>query len=198
MKIIIVGSSGTIGRKVTADLEKDHEVIKVGSRSGDLRADITKPESVEALFQSTGGFDALVSIAGTGHWGPLKTMTPEDFEKGLRSKLAGQINLVLIGQRYVNRKGSFTLTSGILSDDPVLGSVNFTAINSAVNGFALAASMELDNGVRINVVSPGVVENSPELFPEFPGHIPVRMERVVQAYRKSVLGIATGKVITVW
>lgn len=27
MKIIIVGSSGTIGRKVTADLEKDHEVI---------------------------------------------------------------------------------------------------------------------------------------------------------------------------
>jgi nucleoside-diphosphate-sugar epimerase len=30
MKIIIVGSSGTIGRKVTADLEMDREVIKVG------------------------------------------------------------------------------------------------------------------------------------------------------------------------
>lgn len=198
MKIIIVGAEGTIGRKVTANLEKDHEVIKVGRNSGDIHADITQPESVEALFRKTGAFDALVNISGTGHWGPLKTMTPAHFQKGLNSKLGGQINLVLIGKDYVNAKGSFTLTTGILSDDPVFGSANLAAVNGAVNSFVLAAAGELEHGVRINAISPGVVEDSPEMFNDFPGHIPVSMDRVVNAYRKSVLGIMSGQVIRAW
>ncbi len=32
----------------------------------------------------------------------------------------GQINLVLIGQHYIRAKGSFTLTSGSLAEDPVV------------------------------------------------------------------------------
>jgi translation initiation factor 2B subunit (eIF-2B alpha/beta/delta family) len=32
-------------------------------------------------------------------------MTPEDFKKGIDSKLLGQVNLVLIGQHYINPKG---------------------------------------------------------------------------------------------
>ena len=195
MKIIIVGATGTLGRKVTADLEKDHEVIKVGTKSGDIQADLTNAESIEAMFKKAGSFDALVSAAGSGHFGPLNKMTGADFQKGLNSKLLGQINLVLIGQHYINSKGSFTLVSGVLSDDPVPNSVNIAAVNSAVNGFVKAAALELENGVRINAVSPGVVEDSPQLFDAFPGHMPVSMERVVYAYRKSVLGHITGQII---
>ncbi|WP_026464264.1 short chain dehydrogenase [Adhaeribacter aquaticus] len=195
MKIIIVGGAGTIGNKVTADLEKDHEVIKVGRTSGDIQADITQPESIEVMFKTIGSFDALVSISGTGHFGPLKTMTAADFQVGLQSKLLGQVNLVLIGQHYINPKGSFTLTSGILSEDPVFGSANLAAVNAALNSFAMAAALELENDVRINVVSPGVVEDSPELFGAFPGHMPVSMPVVVNAYRKSVLGVVNGQVI---
>lgn len=36
MKIIIIGATGAIGKHITAALQKDHEVIKVGSKSGDL------------------------------------------------------------------------------------------------------------------------------------------------------------------
>lgn len=195
MKIIIVGATGTLGKKVTADLEKDHEIIKVGSKSGDLQADLTNPNSLREMFEKVGSFDALVCAAGGGHFGPLKDMTTADFQKGLNSKLMGQVNLVLIGQHYINPKGSFTLVSGVLSDDPVENSVNLAAVNSAINGFVKAAALELENGVRINVVSPGVVEDSPQLFNAFPGHKPVSMERVVYAYRKSVLGHITGQVI---
>jgi len=198
MKIIIVGATGTIGSKVNANLEKDHEVIKVGSQSGDLQADITDPESLENLFEETGSFDALVSATGAAHFGPLQEMTAEDFDMGLQSKLLGQVNLVLTGQHYINPKGSFTLVSGILSEDPVADSVNVSAVNSAVNGFVKAAALELENDVRINAVSPGVVEDSPELFDAFPGHTPVAMNRVVKAYRKSVLGISNGEIIKVW
>ena len=195
MKIIIVGATGTLGKKVTADLEKGHEIIKVGTKSGDIQADLTNAESIEAMYNKVGSFDALISAAGSGHFGPLNKMTGADFQKGLNSKLLGQINLVLIGQHYINPKGSFTLVSGVLSDDPVPNAVNLAAVNSAVNGFVRAAALELENGVRINAVSPGVVEDSPQLFDAFPGHIPVSMERVVYAYRKSVLGHITGQII---
>jgi NAD(P)-dependent dehydrogenase (short-subunit alcohol dehydrogenase family) len=198
MKIIIVGATGTIGSKVTEDLEAEHDIIKVGSQSGDIQADITKPESIKKLFEEVGSFDALINAAGSGFFGPLKEMDHEDFQIGLNSKLAGQANLVLTGQHYINPKGSFTLISGILSDDPVFASANLAAVNGAINSFVIAADQELENDVRINAVSPGVVEDSPEMFDAFPGHNPVAMDRVVTAFRKSVLGSISGEVIKVW
>ena len=197
MKIIIVGATGTIGKHITAALEKDHDVIKAGSKSGDLQVDISSPDSIRRFYEQTGNFDALVSATGTGHFGPLNTMTDADFRVGINSKLMGQVNLVLIGQHYINTKGSFTLTSGIMSHDPVLLGANLSAVNGGINGFVKAAAIELENGVRINAISPGVFEESPEYFPFFAGHIPVKMHKVTQAYVKSVLGALTGQVISV-
>lgn len=198
MKIIIVGATGTIGKHITTALQKDHEVITAGSKSGQIQVDITSPGSIEKFFEQTGKFDALVSATGNGHFGPLKTMTDADFRIGINSKLMGQINLVLIGQHYINPKGSFTLTSGILSDDPIVLGANLSAVNGAINGFITSAAVELENGVRINTISPGVFEESPEYFPYFPGHVPVAMDKVTQAYIKSVLGFGTGQVIKVY
>ena len=198
MKIIIIGATGTIGKHITSALQKDHEVIKAGSKSGDLQVDITSPESIERFFEQIGKFDALVSATGSAHFGPLNTMKDADFRVGINSKLMGQINLVLTGQHYINPKGSFTLTSGILSHDPILLGANLSAVNGAINGFVKSAAIELDNGVRINAISPGVFEESPDYFPYFSGHIPVKMDRVTQAYIKSVLGALTGQVIEVY
>lgn len=198
MKIIIVGATGTIGKKVTAELAKRHEVVKVGSTKGDINVDILSAASIEKMFKTVGSFDALVSATGSGHFGPLPDMTIDNFKIGLNSKLLGQISLVLIGQNFINPKGSFTLTSGILSEDPVANGANLSAVNGGVNGFVVGAAIELKNGVRINAVSPGVVEDSPGYFPFFQGHIPVKMDRVVAAYVKAVEGSLTGQVIKVY
>ncbi|MGO4291909.1 short chain dehydrogenase [Chitinophaga sp. RAB17] len=197
MKIIIVGASGTIGKHVASSLEKDHEIIRVGSKSGDIQTDITSPASIENLFKQAGAFDALVCTAGDAYFGPLKNMTDKEFRIGVESKLMGQINLVLIGQHHINPKGSFTLTAGVLTNDPVVSGANPSAVNGAVEAFARAAAIELENGVRINAVSPTVVEESPAYFPYFPGHIPVTMKQVVYGYLKSILGAGTGQVIKV-
>lgn len=198
MKIIIVGATGTLGKKVTAALQGQHQIITAGSKSGDLQVDITSTESIEAFYKKTGKFDALVSVTGSGHFGPLNTMTPDDFKKGIDSKLLGQVNLVLIGQHYINPKGSFTLTSGILSNDPVLYGANLSTVNGALNSFVIAAAIGLENDVRINAISPGVVEDSPEYFDAFPGHIPVTMDRVVAGYLRSVFGAGTGQVVEIF
>jgi len=198
MKIIIVGGTGTIGKKVAGAFEKDYNVIKAGSKTGDVHLDIISPESIEQFYKEVGPFDALISATGEGHFGSLGNMTDKDFRIGINSKLMGQINLVLIGQHFINPKGSFTLTSGILSEDPVVAGANLSAVNGAINSFVRAAAIELNNGVRINAISPGVVEDSPSFFPYFPGHIPVPMPKVVNGYVKSVLGALTGQIITIF
>ena len=197
MKIIIIGATGTIGKHVVKALETNNEIVKAGSKSGDKTVDITNLDSIKRFFDAAGPFDALVSTTGDAHFGPLSEMTDAQFRVGLNSKLMGQINLVLIGQHYIKPKGSFTLTSGSLSDDPVVLGASVSAINGALNSFVHAAAIELQQGVRINTVSPGVVEASPGYFPFFPGQIPVSMHRVAQAYVKSVLGAQTGQVYKV-
>ena len=193
MKIIIIGANGTIGKHVVKALETGNEIIKVGLKSGDYQLDISDTRSIKDLFEKVGQFDALISTTGDAHFGPLKDMTDSEFRIGLNSKLMGQINLVLIGQQYINPKGSFTLTSGSLSEDPVTFGASVSAINGALDSFVKAAAIELENNVRINAIGPGVVEESPQYFPYFPGHIPVTMPRVAKAYVKSVLGAQTGQ-----
>lgn len=197
MKIILVGASGTMGKHLVGAFEKEHEVIRVNSKGGDIQADITSPESIEAMYKQAGAFDALICTAGPTYVGPWKKMTPVEFRKGLEGKLIGQINLVLIGQHYINPKGSFTLITGALADEPQLNFANASASNGAVESFVRAAAIELANGIRINAVSPAVIENSPQYFPYFPGDVPVTMKALEFGFRKSVFGAGTGKVIKV-
>ncbi len=50
---------------------------------------------------------------------PFTEMTPEAYQKGLQDKLMGQVNLVLLGQTQAAEGASFTLTTGILSEQPI-------------------------------------------------------------------------------
>jgi NAD(P)-dependent dehydrogenase (short-subunit alcohol dehydrogenase family) len=195
MKIIMVGAFGTMGEHLSKTFENEHEIIKVGTKSGDVQVDITSTESIENMFRKVGEFDALISTAGPSYVGSWETLTDETFRKGVEGKMMGQINLVLIGQRYINPKGSFTLITGALSHDPQLNFANASAANGAVDGFVRAAAIELKNGIRINAVSPTVIENSPQYFPYFPGDIPVTMKKLEFAFRKSVFGANTGQII---
>ena len=135
MKIVIVGATGTMGKYLASAFEKEHEIIKVGSKGGDIRADITSPASIENLFKQTGSFDALICTEGPSYVGPWKMMTDKEFRKGIDGKLMGQVNLVLIGQHYINPKGSFTLIAGALTNEPVLKFANASAANGAVEAF---------------------------------------------------------------
>jgi len=195
MKIIIVGASGTMGKYLTSAFKKEHEIVRVGSKSGDVQVDITSPEEIENFFKQVGPFDALISTAGPTFVGPWKKMTDKEFRKGVEGKMMGQINLVLIGQHYINPKGSFTLITGSLTHEPQLNFANASAANGAVEGFVRAAAIELGNGIRINAVSPTVIEDSPQYFPYFPGEIPTTMKQLEYGFRKSVFGANTGQVI---
>lgn len=199
MKIIVVGGTGTLGRAVVRALGERHEVVSVGRTSDEHRVDITDTESVTALFKSIGSVDAIVSTAGSLHFGALADTTPEQFNQGLQDKLLGQVRLALIGQHYLNDGGSITLTSGIVAQEPIRNGSNATTVNAAIEAFATAAAVELPRGLRINVVSPTYVDESAEVYgPFFPGFESVPVAKVALAYVRSIEGPQTARTYRVW
>lgn len=195
MKIIIVGASGTMGKHLATAFKTEHEVITAATKGCDIDVDITDTSSIEKMFRQVGPFDALISTAGPTFVGPWQKLTDTEFRKGVEGKMMGQINLVLIGQHYINAKGSFTLISGALARKPQLHFANASAANGAIEGFVRAAAIELPQGIRINAVSPTVIEASPQYFPFFPGDIPVTTQQLEFGFRKSVFGAHSGQII---
>ena len=199
MKILIIGGKGTIGKKVSDHFSKNHEVLIAGRNSGDISVDITDNQSIAAMFESAGNVDSVVCIAGDAKWAAFDSMTEEDFYIGLKNKLMGQVNLVRIGQKYLNAGGSFTLTTGILADHPVVLTTSAAMVNGGIHSFVKAVSLELRNGIRINVVSSGLVEDAIDKYEAyFPGHNPIPMNKVINGYVKSVEGKGTGEIIRMY
>ena len=198
MRIFVIGASGTIGSAVTEELKPRHEVITGGRHSGDVRLDVHDSASIRAAFEELRSVDAVVSATGAVKFGPFEELEAADYVMSLRNKLLGQVNLVLIGRDYVSERGSFTLTSGVLDVDPIVGGTAASMANGAINAFVLAASIEMPSGQRINAVSPGVIEESMGHYgPFFRGFEPVPARRAALAYSKSVEGARTGHVFRV-
>ncbi|NKB61336.1 MAG: short chain dehydrogenase [Gammaproteobacteria bacterium] len=198
MKIILIGASGTVGQAALEALSPRHEIITVGRTGGDIQIDIERVENIRAMYKQVGKIDAVVCSIGDGHFGPLSEMKGHHVMLGINRKTLPQINLVLEGLDYVNDAGSFTLTTGVLNRDPIIGGAAAAAANGALDSFVTAAAIDMPRRIRINVVSPEILEASREKYDGFfRGHRHVSNEEVGRAYCKSVEGALTGRVFIV-
>ncbi len=199
MRILVVGGTGLVGQAALSGLRAGHELVIAGRSSGDVRVDLMEEASVAAMYKKVGQVDAVVACAGHSHFGPLVDMTPKHFLDGLKDKLMGQINLVLLGMGHVKDGGSFTLTSGLLTSEAIRQGSNAAAIDGAIDSFVISAAIEMPRGLRINAVSPGLLQTATKKYDGyFPGHRPVSDAEVGLAYAKSVEGAVTGQVIKCW
>jgi len=198
MRILVCGAEGTVGKAAISGFSKNHEIIKAGRKSGDVHVDVMDEASVRAMYQKLGKVDAVVVATGHSFFGPVHGMTPTQFLDGLKDKVMGQVNLVLLGIDHLNDAGSFTLTSGILSRDPVRQGANAAACDGSLDAFVIGSAIEMPRGIRINAVSPGLLADAAKKYDGyFPGHVPVSDERVGFAFAKSVEGAITGQIICV-
>jgi NAD(P)-dependent dehydrogenase (short-subunit alcohol dehydrogenase family) len=107
----------------------------------------------------------------------------------------GQINLVRAALPHIADKGSFTLISGVLTDEYVYTGTGGTTINHMVEGFVKAAAVELPRGVRINCISPTVLAESVAYHAYFTGFRPAPAEEVAFAYLRAISHPITGRVL---
>ena len=194
MKIIIVGASGRIGSEVAEALSAKHELIRVGTRSGDMLCDYTDSVSVRGMFEQIGSFDALISVVGGDSvFRGYRDLGDDDFRFGFERKFLGQVRLVRLGEKYARDKGSFTLSSGFLSHYPNDASIATGPLNAAVDTFVKNTAPLLPRNLRLNVVSPApVVEPGQERLGL------VTADQAAEPYVRAVDGDFTGQVLRVW
>ena len=194
MKVIVLGATGKIGREIVRALEPRHEVVEVGSRSGEIRVDYTDMKSTRTMFDTVGRFDSLACVVGGDSvFKPYDQLQDEDFEVGFRRKFLAQLNLVRLGADYVNDGGSFTLSSGFLSHYPNDASVATGPFNAAVDSLVRSVAPLLKRGTRLNVVSP-----APVVPPDRVGVGLISAEQAAQHYVQSIEGDFTGRILRAW
>jgi len=196
MKVIIIGASGQIGNAVAELLGPDHEVVRVGHSKGRHTVDLGSIRSIEALFKKVGKCDAVICTAGLSRFAKLTEATEDDFVFSLNHKLMGQVNLVRIAQDYLRSGGSITITTGLLAREPWPGTVPTATVNAGLEGFVRAAALDLEQGVRINAVSPILVTETAENL-SLPVGGSMRARETAKAYQVSLEGDMTGQVLDV-
>lgn len=194
VKVLVIGASGLVGGSAAEALEAAGCEVLRSSRSSDLPVDLRDPDSIEDLFRHVGQVDAVVVAVGSVPFKPLAELARDDFVSGFYGKAQAQVDVVQFGTPYVSDAGSFTLTTGILAREPIRTGAASSLANGAVEAFMMAAATELPRGIRINVVSPTVLEEATAYHASFPGFAQVPAATVGQAYVKAVKGVQTGQV----
>lgn len=201
LSVMIIGASGRVGGAACAELQKRHRVITAGRQSGDIRIDITDPDSIERAFVEAGSLDAVIVASGRVQFSPLDRHQPSKLDDsahavGIHDKLLGQVNVAYSARDQLNANGSITLTSGISNVEPTPGSISPSLVNGALDAFVTAAALEMPRGIRLNAVSPTVLTNSLEEYGHFfRGMRPVDSSDVGLAYARCVESRIRGWVV---
>ena len=195
--IIVVGATGKLGRVVVEGLQKDYEVIRAGRSGPDLKIDAFDFESVSDILASVGPFDGLVSCIGGTPFKTFEELTMDDFAAGLSTKCFSQLNLAKAAIPFLSENGSITLTSGIIGDEPIIAGSCAAAANGALNMCVSTLAAEYAGKLRINVVSPSIIENSVDHYGMlFDGFEPTSNESIIHAYRRTISAPITGRVMS--
>lgn len=196
MKVLVVGSSGTIGKQVTKLLkEKGHEVIGA-SRSTTPALDITSPSNIGTFYSNLGEVDAIICTAGDAAFSFLNKVSDKEIQLTVNSKLLGQVNLVRKGLNNLRPGGVFVITGGILAYSPIPQTSLIAMVNAGLEGFTRAVALELTEGRRIVIVHPDWVAETAAKIGMDPSPFP-DAAKTAKAYLEALEGTKNGEPIFV-
>jgi len=141
-----------------------NEIIGAGGKAIAVQGNVSVSADVKKLFAETksayGNVDILVNNAGVFKFEPLEAVTEEEFQRQFNTNVLGTL---LASQQAVRnfgeRGGSIINVSSVVSDNPMAGSVVYSATKGAVDMIAGALSKELGSKkIRVNTIAPGGVE----------------------------------------
>ena len=153
------------GYRVCVTYSKDEESAKLAQESGleVFRADVSCETDVIALFKTIGNVDILVNNAGVSLIKQIQDVSYEEFNRLMAVNVGGAF---LCAREAA--KGMIDRQSGLIVNiSSVWGEVGgscesvYSASKAAHIGFTKALAKELGwSGVRVNCISPGVIDTS--------------------------------------
>ncbi len=161
-------------------------IRKAGGDGAVVSGDLGSPEGVReivagarAALGSKFRLDVLVNNVGIYPTGPLEGFDPDSFDEVLRVNLSGCHRLIQMLHPNL-RKGGSIINIGYAGIDSLTATTHNTAYMISKSGLLIltkSLAMALGpRGIRVNMVSPGILTNSVEL-PDDPADF-IPMERL--------------------
>jgi 3-oxoacyl-[acyl-carrier protein] reductase len=178
---IVTGASSGIGKATALRLAADFSSIALvardagkleevaaairakGRRALAIEQNLGVPSAagiaVERTLAEFGRIDALLNVAGAVPGLDVFQMTDEQWDGGIAVKFHGARRLTIKAWESLKAsKGAVVFTSGNAAVVPRAGAAAVGSINAAIEALAKAfAERGIEDGVRVNSVSPGAV-----------------------------------------
>lgn len=166
------------GAKVGVLSRDDNEVLSVsrsiqdaGGQALPLVADISKPgelqQAIAQLVEHWGRLEIVFANAGiNGVWAPIEELSPEEWEKTLRTNLDGTFFTVKYSVPHLKQQGGSVIITSSVNGTRIFSNAGAAAYSSSKAGqvaFAKMAALELaKHHIRVNVICPGWVSTNIE------------------------------------
>ncbi len=168
---LVTGAAGGIGAAVTELLRAaGARVVGVDLEAADedsLACDVSDPAAVEGMFEQLGKrcdrLDILVHCAGITRDAVLWKMEHEAWGEVLRTNLDSAFLLLrhAVPLLRAGGGGAVVLVSSINAERGKLGQGNYAASKAGLIGLGRTAARETGRfGIRVNVVSPGMIDTA--------------------------------------
>lgn len=178
--VLITGALGGIGRAtarlffdagaqvILSDLDEcglntiANDLNPSGDRVAVLAADAADPNGNEELIQLSiarfGGIDFLVPNAGVYRECPINAMTDEDWKIIIQNNLDSTFFICRRALPTLRRGGAIVLIASMAGHRGSAGRSHYAATKGAILAFARSLAVELAPTIRVNAISPGVVD----------------------------------------
>jgi 3-oxoacyl-[acyl-carrier protein] reductase len=155
-KVVVNYSSSAAAAKKVVD-----EITAAGGKAVAVKADVSKPADVKALFDATekafGTANILVNNAGVYAGTPLGTITEENYRKHFDLNVLG---LLLSTQEAAGRwngtPGVVINISSVVAATPAPGMAVYSATKAAVDNITRTLALELGTKARVVSLAPGL------------------------------------------
>lgn len=140
------------------------DIAKAGGKAIAIQADVAKRADVERLFAETkaklGKPNILVNNAGVYRFGPLESVTEQDFHRHFDTNVLGAILAIQEAVKAFDGAGGSVINiSTIASTNPSPNTLLYSASKSAIDTITRELALELaPKGIRVNAIAPGMTE----------------------------------------
>jgi NAD(P)-dependent dehydrogenase (short-subunit alcohol dehydrogenase family) len=162
---LVTGGTRGIGASIADRLRADgYKVATLGRSGGDVQADVSDPESVQAAFDAVreqyGPVLILVNNAGVTADGLAIRMPDDDWTSVIDTNLTGAFNCTKRGLEDMlkARWGRIVNVSSVSAERANSGQANYAASKAGLLGFTRVVAKEMGKrNITANAVTPGFI-----------------------------------------
>jgi NAD(P)-dependent dehydrogenase (short-subunit alcohol dehydrogenase family) len=179
---VVGGASRGIGRAIVEQLVAEGAYVVAGARQPEdlegervsaVRVDLSTEDGplglVQAAIEAHGAIDFVVNNVGGGrlHFGGLVEASDADWQWAFDTNIMSAVRTIRAALPHVTKpSGAIVNISSLNGRIPAVEAPEYSAMKAALNTLSRGLALELAGaGVRVNVVSPGLVRTDMQIGP---------------------------------